>query len=145
QHGLAVAADNPPRISGGFQRQAKGATNQACPDDRDLFERHAQEPMINEERSQATFRPTAGAITRSSPTSWANCSGYRDCAPSESALSGQLWTSISRPSAPAAMAARPMGATLSRRPVPCEGSATIGRWESFLTMGMAEVSSVLRV
>src|SRR5689334_24648660 len=91
------------------------------------------------------FLPTAGAITFNWPTSWANCSGYSDCAPSERALSGQLCTSTSRPSAPAAMAARPMGATFSRRPVPCDGSASIGKWESFLTIGMAEISIVLRV
>ena len=50
-----------------------------------------------------------------------------------------------RPSAPAATAARAIGATMSRRPAPWLGSATIGRWLSFLTTGIAEMSNVLRV
>ena len=33
----------------------------------------------------------------------------------------------------------------SRRPMPCDGSAIIGRCESFFTTGMAEMSIVLRV
>ena len=36
-------------------------------------------------------------------------------------------------------------ATMSRRPVPCEGSPSIGRCDSFFTTGMAEMSIVLRV
>ena len=40
------------------------------------------------EEVYAISRPTAGAIMRSSSMSLANCSGYSDCAPSESALSG---------------------------------------------------------
>jgi hypothetical protein len=52
---------------------------------------------------------------------------------------------MSRPSAPAATAARAIGATLSRRPVPWLGSTTIGRWLRFFTTGIAEMSSVLRV
>ena len=46
---------------------------------------------------------------------------------------------------PAATAARAIGATLSRRPVPWLGSTKTGRWLSFLTTGIAEMSSVLRV
>ena len=114
-------------------------------DDRDEGVRQQATAMLRDIGDYPIFLPTAGAITFNWPTSWANCSGYSDCAPSERALSGQLCTSISRPSAPAAMAARPMGATFSRRPVPCEGSARIGKWESFLTIGMAEISMVLRV
>jgi len=73
----------------------------------------------------------AGAMMRSSAINCENVPGSSDCAPSESACSGSLCTSISRPSAPAATAARAIGTTLSRRPVPCEGSAHIGKWESF--------------
>src|ERR1700704_4204072 len=50
-----------------------------------------------------------------------------------------------RPSAPAATAARAIGATISRRPAPWLGSAMIGRWLSFLTTGIAGMSNVLRV
>jgi len=60
---------------------------------------------------------------------------FEDCAPSEERVIGSLCTSMRRPSAPAATAARAMGGTLSRRPVPCEGSASIGRCESFLDDG----------
>ncbi len=49
------------------------------------------------------------------------------------------------PSAPAATAARAIGITLSRRPVPWLGSTTIGRWLRFLITGIAARSSVLRV
>ena len=49
------------------------------------------------------------------------------------------------PSAPAATAARAMGATLSRIPVAWLGSTIIGRWESSLITGTQERSSVLRV
>src|SRR5262245_1184878 len=41
--------------------------------------------------------------------------------------------------------ARAIGITLSRRPVPWLGSTRMGRWLSFLTTGIAEMSSVLRV
>ena len=41
--------------------------------------------------------------------------------------------------------ARAIGATLSRRPVPCEGSAVIGRCESLWMMGIAEISIVFLV
>src|SRR5437879_1477344 len=51
-------------------------------------------------------RPIAGAMMRSSPMSCANWPGSSDCAPSESAWSGSLCTSISKPSAPAATVAR---------------------------------------
>ena len=43
-------------------------------------------------------------------------------------------------SAPAASEARAMGGTLSRSPVPCDGSPAMGRCESFLMTGMAEIS-----
>ena len=49
------------------------------------------------------------------------------------------------PSAPAATAARAIGATLSRSPVPWLGSTRVGRWLSLWTTGIAEMSSVLRV
>src|ERR1700733_8091625 len=95
--------------------------------------------------SALMFRFTAVAMMRSWSMSLSNCSGNSDCAPSDNALSGLGWTSIRSPSQPAATAARAMGATLSRRPTPCEGSASIGRCESFLITGMAEMSMVLRV
>ena len=56
--------------------------------------------------SYRIFLPTAGAMIRSSSMSFANWSGYRDCAPSDSALSGVQCTSISNASAPAATEAR---------------------------------------
>src|ERR1019366_5900317 len=72
-------------------------------------------------------RPTAGAIIRNCSISSANCCGYSDCAPSDSASSGEGCTSISNASAPAATDAHAIGATLSRNPVPCEGSEVIGK------------------
>src|SRR5579883_16464 len=94
---------------------------------------------------QAMLLPTADAMRRSSCMSLVNCSGKSVCAPSEKAFSGLGWTSMRRPSAPAAMAARAMAGTLSRRPTPCDGSPRTGRCESFLRTGMAEMSMVLRV
>src|SRR3954447_3935455 len=76
------------------------------------------------------FRPTAGAIILSSSISFENCSGANDCAPSDHALSGVQCTSISSASAPAATDARAIGGTLSRLPVPCDGSAVIGRCDN---------------
>src|SRR2546430_16723085 len=49
------------------------------------------------------------------------CAGNIDCAPSLSAWSGSQWTSMINPSAPAATAARAIGATMSRRPAPWLG------------------------
>src|SRR5207247_334542 len=49
------------------------------------------------------------------------------------------------PSAPAATAARAMGITLSRSPVPCDGSAMMGKCDSLCTTGMAARSNTLRV
>ena len=43
------------------------------------------------------------------------------------------------------MAAKAMGWTLSRLPVPWLGSTTIGRWLNFCTAGTTLRSSVLRV
>ena len=45
----------------------------------------------------------------------------------------------------ASTAARAIGATLSRLPVPWLGSTMIGRWLSCWMTGIAEMSSVLRV
>ena len=45
----------------------------------------------------------------------------------------------------AATEALAIGATLSRNPVPCEGSDVMGKCDSFLRLGIAEISSVLRV
>src|SRR6267143_991553 len=93
----------------------------------------------------ATRRPIASAIIRTSRISCMNWSGYSDCAPSESASSGFGCTSTMMPSAPAATAARAIGITLSRKPVPWDGSAMIGRCESLCTTGMTVRSKRLRV
>src|SRR5439155_6222125 len=77
--------------------------------------------------SRQMLRPMAGAMMRSSAISRSNCDGNSDCAPSLSAWSGSSWTSMINPSAPAATAARAMGTTMSRRPAPWLGSATIGK------------------
>ena len=45
----------------------------------------------------------------------------------------------------AATMARATGITLSRRPTAWEGSAMIGKWDSFSMTGIAEMSRVLRV
>jgi len=89
--------------------------------------------------------PTAAAIARTCCIISLNCAGVRVCAPSLKARSGSGCTSTIRPSAPAATDARAMGSTWSRRPVPCDGSPTMGRCESFFTTGMAEISMVFRV
>src|SRR2546422_3819087 len=93
----------------------------------------------------ATRRPITSAITRTSRISWANWSGNSVCAPSESACSGLGCTSIMMPSAPAATAARAIGMTLSRSPVPWDGSAMIGTCDSLCTTGMAVRANTLRV
>ena len=41
---------------------------------------------------------------------------------------GRCGTSTMIASAPAATAARAIGVTLSRMPIPCDGSATTGKW-----------------
>src|ERR1700722_5722955 len=97
------------------------------------------------DHGQAMRRPIAGAMMRNSPINCSNCPGSSDCAPSDRAGAGSLCTPISNPAAPAATAARAMGATLSRRPVPWEGSPIMGRCDSFLITGMAAMSKVLRV
>src|SRR6516162_8092301 len=121
------------------ESQAKGAADEARTKDGDAGNEVAWR------HSQATRRPMAGAMMRSSAINCVNVEGSSDCAPSESARSGSLWTSMIRPSAPAATAARAMGGTLSRRPVACEGSPMMGRCESFLMTGIAARSNVLRV
>jgi hypothetical protein len=62
--------------------------------------------------------PEGGEHSLDLPMSVANWAGLRDWGPSESALSGSECTSTMRPSAPAARAARDMGATRCRCPVP---------------------------
>ena len=80
-------------------------------------------------------------MMRNSVISRSNCAGNSDCAPSLRARSGSGCASMSRPSAPAATAARAIGATLSRRSVPWLGSTTIGRWLSLWITGIVEMSS----
>ena len=90
-------------------------------------------------------RPTAPAMTRTCRIRSSNSRGVSDCCPSESAFSGQGWTSMMSPSAPAAIAARAIAATWARRPMPCDGSTTTGRCVSDFRTGTAFRSSVLRV
>src|SRR5271157_2148253 len=93
----------------------------------------------------AIVRFNTFAISRTSAMRLSNCSGYSDCLPSLSARSGSGWTSMMRPSAPTATAARDSGVTLLRLPVPWLGSTMIGRWLSRCTAGTTLRSSVLRV
>ena len=74
-----------------------------------------------------------------------NCSGVMDWAPSHRAWGGSLCTSMSRPSAPAAMAAMLIRSTIHALPQAWEGSTTTGRWDSCFTASTAERSRVLRV
>ena len=50
------------------------------------------------------------------PSDCPNFSGVRDCWPSHLAWAGSLWTSMMRPSAPAATAARARGSTIPVHP-----------------------------
>ena len=74
-----------------------------------------------------------------------NWAGVMDWAPSQRAWGGSLCTSMMRPSAPAATAARLMRSTIHALPQAWEGSTTTGRWESCFTASTAERSRVLRV
>src|SRR3989304_4502643 len=93
----------------------------------------------------ATFLPTAAATAISRAMRAWKFSKLRDWAPSLRAIWGLGCTSMRRPSAPATTAARARGVTRSHLPVPWLGSAMIGRWLSFLMIGMALMSMVLRV
>src|SRR5271157_4066826 len=93
----------------------------------------------------AILRFNTFAISRTSAIRSSNCSGNSDCLPSLSARSGSGWTSMMRPSAPTATAARDSGVTLLRLPVPWLGSTMIGRWLNRCTAGTTLRSSVLRV
>ena len=68
-----------------------------------------------------------------------------DWAPSDSAWSGSGCTSIIRPSAPAATAARAIGITFERTPVPWLGSAMIGRCDSVHDRNRRQVEQVARL
>src|SRR5579859_5846532 len=116
--------------TGSAQRQACRCSEQACAEDEDALNHACSYALVVAGALVYTLRPTAWAIRLSSPTSLANWSGNKVCAPSESALSGLGWTSTMIPSAPAATAARASAGTMSRRPVPCEGSPTMGKCES---------------
>src|ERR1700733_4549745 len=118
--GVAVPADDLTGELGCSKRQSGGGADEAGSDDGYALN---QSTGI----SALMFRFTAVAMMRSWSISLSNCSGNSDCAPSESALSGLGCTSMSSPPHPAAPAAGAMGATLSRRPTPCEGSASMGR------------------
>ena len=104
-------ADDRPAKPGLAQRQPEGAADQPDADNRDGFHLDAS-------------RPTAGAMIRNCCINSANCSGPSDCAPSLSAWSGIMvhFDRAGRRRPPRPRPA-PSAATLSRRPVPCEGSA----------------------
>src|SRR5664280_1920090 len=93
----------------------------------------------------ATERPSTLAIWRTSAMRSSNCCGKSDWLPSLRAWSGSVWTSMIKPSAPTATAARDSGVTLLRLPVPWLGSTIIGRWLKRCTAGTMLRSSVLRV
>src|ERR1700722_2231334 len=116
---VAIPADNLAGELGRSKRQADGCSYETGSDDGYAVD---QSTGI----SALMFRFTAVAMMRSWSMSLSNYSGNNDWAPSERALSGWGCTSISSPSHPAATAARAMGATLSRRPTPWEGSGTPG-------------------
>ena len=81
-------------------------------------------------------RSSSGASCRRLDIRLLNAAKSSVWAPSLAAWSGSGWTSISRPSAPAARAARPSPARSARLPVPWLGSTRIGRWESVFAGGM---------
>ncbi len=68
-------------------------------------------PAIGRGPRYPIVRPSGSAIRRSEASRRSNPAKSSDCAPSESARSGWGWTSISRPSAPAASAASAIGGT----------------------------------
>src|SRR6266851_1725556 len=71
--------------------------------------------------------PSSCAMREASETMDCNCAGVIDWRPSQSALLGSGCTSRMSPSAPAAILARDMVGTSSRRPVAWLGSTMIGR------------------
>src|SRR5438876_532786 len=81
-------------------------------------------------------------IARHSSARARNCSGKSDWNPSERARSGFGCTSTINPAAPAATAAKAIGCTLSRLPVPWLGSTMIGKWLRRCTAGTTLRSSV---
>jgi len=91
------------------------------------------------------LRPIAGAMIRSSAIRRSNCAGNIDCAPSLMRVI-RIAMHFDNQAVGAGGHRRPCHrATMSRRPAPWLGSPTIGRWLSFLTTGIAEMSKVLRV
>src|SRR5205085_8204348 len=90
-------------------------------------------------------RPAASANGRNARISERKASTDSDWSPSDSASSGAGCTSMMRPSAPAAIAAKASGATRSARPPAWLGSTITGRCVSDLSTGIAAMSSVLRV
>src|SRR5690606_17219330 len=73
--------------------------------------------------TSAKGRPRAEARARASSARAAKLFGVSDCAPSDSAWSGEGCTSIISPSAPTAIAPIDIGCTRYHFPVPWEGSA----------------------
>src|SRR6266436_10348315 len=126
--GLELAADNVRRIAH-LRDATADVVDGRVPDTRFQDDDHSDLPRIC-------------ASGRSSAMRAAKRSGLSDCGPSESASAGLLCTSMMSPSAPAASPALAMADTYSQCPVPCDGSTRMGRWESFLTTGMALRSRV---
>src|SRR5690606_5291223 len=77
-------------------------------------QRTAHSHQVTAGAGEETVRPITSAIALTSRIIRSNCSGNSDWPPSESARSGFGCTSTSRPSAPAAIAARALGGTISR-------------------------------
>src|SRR5574340_219592 len=71
-------------------------------------------------------------------------SGVSAWSASHQASHGVGCISTSRPSAPAAMAARDRDGTIHALPPAWEGSMITGRWVSFFSTGTAVTSSMLR-
>ena len=81
-------------------------------------------------------------MARSSAIVVAKASNGSAAGPSWAAEAGSGWRARSTPSAPAATAARAIGRTCPRSPVPWLGSTTIGRWLFFLTTDTAAIVEV---
>ena len=94
---------------------------------------------------QFIFLPKNSTSLPMNCISSSNWSGVRLWAPSHLALAGLLWTSIIRPSAPAATAALASSGTIQAWPQAWLGSTMTGRWVILWSMTTPARSSVLRI
>ena len=132
-HGLLVQVDAIDGVAGpGFHTLGHRAPHQA--------QAHNSYPHACPSRPLTTEWSDSSLRARGSKVS-----GFSDWGPSHRACSGSLWTSICRPSAPAATAAMASGSTSQYFPVAWLGSTMMGRWVSLRRTGMAARSRVLRV